>query len=400
MGVLREREFRLLFGATLATSFGTAIGTIALAFAVLDVAGASEFGLVLAARLVVSAGGLLFGGVVADRTRRNLVLVTASLLQGVAQAVIAGAVLLYAATVPLFVVTAAIWGLGDGLVSPAEVGLVPQTVSSERLQEANALQGLSRNGMKVLGPALGGLLVVTVGAGWALAVDSATFFVCAALLARMRVTTTAAAAAKERFLHELRTGWREFAARTWLWSAVLLFGIGNLFAMFTQVLGPEIAKDRLGGAGAWAAIVSAVGVGAIVGGLAAMRLRPARPMVACVLWPLLILTETVLLAVVAPTWVIAVGAFVGGFGLANHLALWFTVFQREVPPHLQSRVHSYDALGSLVLTPVGAAIAGPVALAIGTGTALWLAATANLICILAILLVPAVWRIRAYAQVL
>lgn len=279
-------------------------------------------------------------------------------------------------------------------MSPAEVGLVPQTVSAARLQEANALQGLSRSGMKVLGPAVGGLLVVAVNPGWALAVDSLSFFVCAALLARMRITATAAAA-KERLVHELRTGWREFAARTWLWSSVLLFGVGNLFAMFTQVLGPEIAADRLGGAGAWAAIVTAVGVGAIVGGLAAMRLRPARPMVACVLWPLLILLETVLLAVVAPTWVIAIGAFFGGFGLANHLALWFTIFQREVPPHLQSRVHSYDALGSLVLTPVGAAIAGPVALAIGTGEALWLAAGANLLCILAILLVPAVWRIRA-----
>lgn len=110
MGVLREREFRLLFGATLATSFGSAIGTLALAFAVLDVAGASEFGLVLAARLVVSAGGLVFGGVIADRARRNLVLVTASLLQGVAQAVIAVAVIADAATVPLFLVTVAVWG--------------------------------------------------------------------------------------------------------------------------------------------------------------------------------------------------------------------------------------------------------------------------------------------------
>jgi len=393
LGVLREREFRLLFGATLATSFGDAVGLLALTFAVLDVAGPSEFGLVLAARQVASAGALLLGGVIADRARRNLVLVTASLLQGTAQAVLAVAVLTDVATIPLFVVTAVVWGLGDGLVAPAEIGLVPQTVGTARLQEANALQGLSRSSVRVLGPATAGLLVVALDPGWALAVDSVTFFVCASLLARMRITATAATA-REHFLRELRAGWREFTARTWLWSTVLLFGVANLFALFRPVLGPAIAQDHLGGAGAWATIVTCGGVGAILGGLAALRLRPSRPLVACILWPLLMLVELALLAIVAPTWLIAAGALVGGFGLANHLALWFTTFQREVPSHAQSRVASYDAFGSLVLTPVGSAIAGPVAIAIGTGGALWLAAGAILACNLSMLLIPAVWRIR------
>lgn len=393
LGVLRQKEFRLLFLATLATSFGDAVGLLALTFAVLDVAGASEFGLVLAARQVASAGALLAGGVIADRARRNLVLVTASLLQGTAQAVIAVAVLTDVATVPLFVITAVVWGVGDGLVAPAEIGLVPQTVGAERLQEANALQGLSRSCVRVLGPAVGGLLVVAINPGWALAVDSLTFFVCASLLVRMRITATVGAA-REHFLRELRAGWREFVARTWLWSTVLLFGVANLFALFRAVLGPAIAQDQLGGAGAWATIVTCGGVGAILGGLAALRLRPSRPLVACILWPLLMLVELVLLAVVAPTWMIAAGALVGGFGLANHLALWFTTFQREVPPHAQSRVASYDAFGSLVLTPVGSAIAGPVAIAIGTGGALWLAAGAILTCNLSMLLIPGVWRVR------
>ena len=92
---------------------------------------------------------------------------------------------------------------------------------------------------------------------------------------------------------------------------------------------------------------------------------------------------------------IAAGAFAGGFGIAVHVALWFTVFQREVPERAQSRVASYDAFGSFVLSPLGAAIAGPLAVAVGTPSALWLAAGALLASNLAMLLIPAVWSIEA-----
>lgn len=394
LGALAEREYRLLFGATLTTSLGAAVGTIALAFAVLDVAGAASLGIVLAVRQAASASVLVFGGVLSDRARRNLVLVGASLVQGAAQAATAAIVLAGVATVPLFAVLGVLWGLGDGLVVPAEAGLVPQTVSPARLQQANALQGLSRSGVRVVGPALGGVLVVALNPGWALAVDGASFLLCVALLARMRIAPRAGAQ-PQRFLHELRAGWREFTARTWLWSTVLLFGVGNVFFMFMQVLGPVIAKDRLGGAGAWAAILTAAGVGAIAGGLAALRRHPSRPLVACILWPLATLPQFAALAAGAPTWVVAACAFVGGFGLAIHVALWFTVFQREVPEHAQSRVASYDAFGSFVLSPLGAAIAGPLAVALGTSSALWLAAGGLLVSNATMLLIPAVWKIQA-----
>jgi predicted MFS family arabinose efflux permease len=394
VGALREREYRLLFAATLNTSLGDAVGLIALAFAVLDVAGATALGLVLAARQIASAAVLLFGGVLSDRARRNLVLVGASLLQGAAQGAMAVSVLAGWATTGSFAVLGVLWGLGDGLVVPAEAGLVPQTVSPERIQQANALQGLSRSGVRVIGPAVGGVLVVALNPGWALGLDSVSFFLCAALLARMRIPSRDGGR-RERFLAELRAGWREFTARTWLWSTVLIFGLGNVFFMFLQVLGPTVAKERLGGAGAWAAIVTAGGAGALIGGLAALRHRPRRPLVACILWPLAILAEFAALAAGGPTWLIAAGACVGGFGLANHVALWFTVFQREVPEHAQSRVASYDAFGSFVLNPIGAAVAGPLAGAVGVSAALWLAAAAILVSNLSMLLIPAVWGIQA-----
>ena len=136
-------------------------------------------------------------------------------------------------------------------------------------------------------------------------------------------------------------------------------------------------------------------MGAIAGGVAALRRHPSRPLVACILWPLAILPQFAALAAGAPTWAIALCAFVGGVGLAIHVALWFTIFQREVPEHARSRVAAYDAFGSFVLSPLGAAIAGPLAVALGTSSALWLAAAALLASNLTMLLIPAVWSIQA-----
>jgi MFS family permease len=393
LGALAERDYRLLFAATFVTSLGDAVALIALAFAVLDVGSASDLGLVLAVRQVTSVAVLLLGGVLSDRVARNRVLVGASLVQCLAQAATAATVLLHSASLTSFALLGVLWGAGDGLVVPAEAGLIPQTISSERLQQANALQGLSRSGVRVLGPAIGGVLIVVLNPGWALAVDSASFLAAAALLAQIRLASPAKTV-RERFLHELREGWQEFRSRTWLWSTVLLFGTGNLLYMFWQVLGPAIAKHQLGGAGAWAVILTAGGLGTIVGGLLALRHRPRQPLVACILWPLLGTPKLAALALGAPTWTVTAASFVGGFGLAMHLTLWFTVFQREVPQRAQSRVASYDALGSFALAPIGAAIAGPVALALGTSAALWLAAAGIVACNLTMLAIPAVWRIR------
>jgi hypothetical protein len=159
------------------------------------------------------------------------------------------------------------------------------------------------------------------------------------------------------------------------------------------VLGPLVANQHLGGAKSWGAILAVNGIGAVCGGLFSLRYRPARPMLACVLWPMLVTVQLGALALHAPTWVIAACSFFAGFGIAVHMTLWFTVFQREVPEHAQSRVSSYDALGSFVLTPLGLVLAGFVAAGIGVSNALWLAAGAILVLEGLMLLIPSVWTI-------
>ena len=139
------------------------------------------------------------------------------------------------------------------------------------------------------------------------------------------------------YFRELHDGWREFTAHTWLWSSVLLFGVSNLvFVGCWAVLGPLIAKEQYGGAGAWTAILVCGGVGAVVGGVIALRYRPKRPLLASVLVAYPLMLELLALAVYAPVWLVALSAFLASAGIAVHIALWFTVFQREVPEHAQS----------------------------------------------------------------
>jgi predicted MFS family arabinose efflux permease len=399
-GPLAERDFRLLFAATTVTTVGDKVAFIALAFAILELPGtsATDLGLVLAARQAVEALVLLGGGVLSDRLPRHLVLVGASLVQAGAQAMTATLVLTGDATVALLIALQALYGVGSGMIIPAEVGLVPQTVSGERLQQANAALGLSRNLVSVLGPALGGALVVAGSPGLALAGDALSFLLCAALLAQLRVPRRTDGPEREGFLIELREGWREFVSRSWLWTTVLLFGIGNFVGMSWVVLGPAIAEQELGGAGAWATVLTASGVGAIVGGLVAMRLRPSRPLLAAVVAPAPLVLQMAALALYAPVPVIAGASLIAGAGLAVHLTMWFTVFQREVPEHAQSRVSSYDAMGSLVLVPLGAAIAGPVAAHIGASATLWAAVATQVTCLTIMLCLPSVRAIRAPAE--
>jgi MFS family permease len=394
LGALRERDFRLLFGGTMITAVGDRLAAIALAFAVLDVASATALGVVFAVRQGVQALVVVAGGVLSDRLPRNLVLVGASLVQGAAQAATAACVLAGIGGVGAIVALQAVYGIGLGLVLPAEIALVPQTVSAERLQQANALQGLTRNIVGVLGPAVGGVVVVAWSPGVALAADAASFLVCAELLRRIRVAPREASR-RPGFVAELREGWQEFTSRTWLWASVVFFGIGNLAFAGWFVLGPAVADDRLGGAGPWATILTAGGVGAVLGGVLAMRIRPRRPLVACVLAAALISLQTLSLALGAPTWVIAAAAFAGGLGIAVHLTLWYTVFQRKVPERAQSRVASYDTLGSFVLMPLGMALVGPVADAIGLTETLWICLAVMWASWSAILLLPSVWAIRS-----
>ena len=156
------------------------------------------------------------------------------------------------------------------------------------------------------------------------------------------------------------------------------------------MLGPVVAKDSLGGAAAWGLIVAAEAAGFVVGGLLGLRFRPRRPLLAGSIGVLLWAPPLALLALAAPPGVIAAAAVVGGLGAETFGVQWDTSLQGHVPGAALSRVSSYDALGSLALMPLGLAVAGPLAAAVGTATAIWAACALIVVATVAVLLVSEV----------
>ena len=397
-GALAERNFRLLFTSSTISGLGDGVSLVALVFAVLQVSdSAVALGIVIAARQVADAAIVLAAGVWADRFPRHLILIGVAVVQGVAQAATGVLVLTGTATIGLLVVIQAAYGLAEGFVLPASTGLIPATVSPARLQDANALLGLSRNATRIVGPAIGGALVAIGDPGIALLVDAASFAAAALLLMPLRLPARAEVVEAKSFFADLRQGWSEFRRQTWIWTTIVFFGIGNFAFASYFVLGPIIAKRELGGAPAWAALATAFSVGALAGGLLAIKIRPRKPLAASCMAAWVFLLQPLGMGLGLPLSVLIAFSTIAGAGLAVHLALWFTVFQQNVPEEAMSRVSSYDAFGSFVLLPLGAAVAGPVAALIGVHETLLCAAAVIAITEAIVFAQPSVHAIRAPA---
>jgi MFS family permease len=395
LGALEEREFRLLWLGQATSALGSSLVPVALAFAVLELTGsASALGLVLAAAFVSRVLFLLLGGVVADRLPRQRVMLAADLLRTGSQTVVAALLLTGHARLWQLVVLFALFGAGDAFFSPASTGLVADVVRVERLQQANALMSLSRSVAFVAGPTLSGLLVTGVGPGCVFAIDAATFAVSSLSLGLLSLPPAAGRALHASVLGELRSGWREVRSRNWVWMSVLRFSVSNLAIAPLFVLGPLVANESLGGATAWGVIGTAGGIGAVLGDAVALRLRPQRPLLvgglAVSLWSL----EPVLLARPFPTAVVA-GAAAIGFGASGFSnAVWATVLQERIPREALSRVSSFDWFGSVAFQPVGFALAGPLAAAVGVPVTLLCSAAVQASSCIAVSLSPSIRGLR------
>jgi MFS family permease len=387
-GPFREREFTLLFLARTTSVTGSAFANVALAFAVLELTGSkADLGYVLAARSVPQVVFLLVGGIWADRLPRNRVMLGSNVVSGLSQAAIAALLFAGHAQISHLIVLAALNGASSAFFFPASAGIVPQTVPARMLQNANALLRVGMNASVIGGAALGGLIVAATSPGVGIAVDAGSFFLAALFTAFMRIPTSLRMKGSN-FVAELADGWREFSSRPWLWAIVVQFGFVNAVELGTEnVLGPAIAKDHFGGAAAWGLILTAQSLGLVAGGVALLRFRPRRILLAATLGFLLTVPFLLALAVPLPLAGVVFAAGFAGIGLEVFQVLWETAMQQEIPQEKLSRVSSYDALGSFVLIPLGLAAAGPVAEIAGTRPTILGAAAISLTATLAVLLV-------------
>lgn len=413
-GPLAHGPFRWLLAARTTGVLGNAVAPIALAFAVLDLTGsAADLGLVVAARSIANVAVLLFGGVIADRLRRDVVLVGTSLAAAGTQAVVASLVVTGSATIPLLVVLSVLNGAVAAVSLPAAAALVPETVPDALLRPANALLRLGLNGGSVVGASAGAGIVAVVGPGWGLAVDAAGFALAGVLYSRLRLPVrpgtpssggvgagSGAGAGSgpgsgsgSSVIADLREGWQEFTRRSWVWIVVAQFAVLNAaFVGATTVLGPVVADGSFGRA-AWGLVVAAQTVGLGLGAVVALRWRPRHGLAVGV--GLMAVTAvpvaTLGLAPVVPALVVAF--LLGGVALEIFAISWDQSLQSRVPRASLARVYSYDMVGSFVAVPLGEVFAGPAAQHVGTRPTLLVCAAIIVSATLAAVSTPGVRRL-------
>jgi MFS family permease len=199
--------FRLFLAGRLVSLLGSAMTPVALAFAVLDAAGRpTDLGVVLACQILPQLTLVLVGGVVADRFPRRAVLLGSHLVAGTTQAAVAAVIVTGHYHLALVAALAAGNGAAEAFASPALRGIVAELVPAGATQRANASLATARNASRIAGPTVSGLLVVTVGAGWSIALDAASFLLAAALLARLRPGAVPARP-RPHLVRDLREGW-------------------------------------------------------------------------------------------------------------------------------------------------------------------------------------------------
>ena len=393
-GPLKERPFRLLWLGRTGSAVGDSMIGVALIWTVgHDLhGGATGLGIVLAANLVGGGAVTLAGGVWADRLPRRMVMIAADLTRLVTQSVTA---------VLLFSGTAHVWelailqgtaGAAAGFFNPASTALIPQTVSAERLQQANALVATSQSATRIFGPSLAGLLIAVAGAGWVFTVDAGSFLFSVVFVAAMRVAPHARPVT-QRFRTDLVDGWREVRRHRWLTAGFLGYAVGNIGIGMYIVVGSLVVINSLGGAWAWGLMLGAAAVGGTLGGVIAYRIKPQHPVaVAFAIWTLTALPALALIRPLPLPAVMAAGLVFGGSILVGN-TLWETAMQQAVRPDRLARVASIDALLSISLMPLGQVLAGTLQGGIGVRATLLLAAA--LICVPNVAVVVFVREVRA-----
>src|SRR3954464_1653842 len=400
---LREPAFRNLFAGQALSRLGDRIAPVALAFGVIDSGGsAADLGLVVAAGTIPFALFALAAGVWGDRIPRRRVMIGSDAVRAVVQVVTGLLLITGNAEVWMLAALAAVYGTGDAFFWPAMNGLLPETIESDRLQEANALLGGTQSASNILGPVIAGVVIAVADPGGAILLDAATFVASIFFLLRIAPGALGAGARdgdEEGFVEQLRGGWREVRSRTWVWTGLIALGSYHVIVLpAVFVLGPILSEQELNGASSWAIITAGFGVGSVVGQVLIYKVRFKRPLRASFIGFVIASSQAVIIGSGLPVGAIAALEAVTGVAVSVAFTLWEMSLQQQIPRRALSRVSSYDFTASAGLMPIGLALAGPVADTVGLHATLRLMSVMGVASALACLAVPAVRELSGPEQ--
>ncbi|MFE2031857.1 MFS transporter [Streptomyces scopuliridis] len=389
-------DFRLFFTARTTSLLGDTMLPVAITAAIIRAGyGASGVGYALAALVAPFAALIIFGGVMSDRFGARRLMVVSDAARLCSQGVLALLFLLSTPQLWQILVLLALIGAGSAIFQPGVASITP--LIAQDVQKANATLRISESVAVVIGPSLAGLLLAVSSPAAVVALDALTYAASGACLLRLRSVPMGPAErdSASSFRDDLVEGWREFRARTWLWSVIVVFMLWQLAgAGPAMTLGNStLVTDH--GASVFGLVMSSLGAGSVLGGLVAIRLRPRYPLRAGALSMILWAFMPLGVALDLPAPLIAGCYGVSGVGMAFWIVMFHTSVQTHIPQDVLGRVHAYDAAGSLVMKPVGQAAAGPLALVAGTVPLLYVSASMALVACALLLAIPAVRGLKS-----
>jgi MFS family permease len=361
----RHREYRLLVASMAASLFASGLWIVAVVYQVIAMGGGpTELSLVATASAVGLLVSVLFGGIAADRLPKRALLLGVEAVRVVAASTAGGLAVAGALQLWQLALIAFALGAAEAFFFPAYSAILPTLLPADELLAANGVEGMLRPvAQQALGPALAGAVVAALAPSAALLAAGVAYALAAVTLVAMRRVAPVPAAEPVSMLGDLAEGFRYLFRTGWLFASLAFATLYVLVIIGPiEVLLPFAVRDQTGGgAGSFALVLAAYGIGGAIGSLAVSSWRlPRRYLTAMLLLWGAGAAPLALIGLTTQLWVMAAAAFAVGSTGAAAMVIWGTLLQRRVPPHLLGRVSSLDFFVSLALMPVSMAVAGPV----------------------------------------
>ena len=375
---LRHRDFRLFWSGQCLSLVGSWMSTVAQAWLILELTNSAFLlGLTGALQFAPILLFSLFTGVLADRfPKRNLLLVTQTVMMLLALTL--GVLTLTGAVQYWHVlVLAALGGLAHALDMPARQSFIIEMVGRRDLMNAIALNASAFNGARVVGPAVAGLIIGTLGTAVCFLLNAASFLaVLAGLLMISPPVKTGTGKKNGSVRGEISEGLKYIGETPYVKSALLLIGLMSVFAMNFHVLIPVFAREVLDqGPRGFGLLMSALGTGALAGSVSLAyfsRRGPNRKLI--IVGALVLCLAQVALAPVRVFPLALVLLVVTGWAMITFTASLNSSIQLRVPDNLRGRIMSVYFLLFVGLMPFGSLFSGAVSRLWGSPVALFLGA--------------------------
>ena len=356
---LHERNFRLFFLGHAVSVTGTWMQRVGQDWLVLELTdSAVAVGIATALQFLPMLLFGMLGGVTVDRVDRRRLLLGTQALSAVLAALLATLALTEAIDLWMIYAIASALGMVTVFDVPARQVFLTDMVPPEDYVNAQALNSTVHNAGRLVGPAIAGLLIVGVGTGATFLVNALSFVAVIIALLRIDTSRLRGLAPTVRAAGQVRAGFRYVWADADLRACMFLVAIVALFGQNFRVVLPVLARDTFGeGAQAYGLLTSALGVGAVLGALAAASRQ--RSSARSLLYWTIAFGAVNLFAAAVPSLGIALVAMVA-VGIANITfnTLGRTLLQLRAEPGMQGRVMALHGMVFLGSTPFGAPLLG------------------------------------------